>query len=108
MDRNDELRRAMLERLAELDDRLHDIEEELDSHQSRDWSELATERESDEVLERLGTSGQQEIARIKAALARMDEGTYGICVRCEEPIPQERLRLLPFTPLCASCAAGEA
>lgn len=102
----EEQRRAMLARLAELDARLHEIEEELDSHQSRDWEELATERETDEVLERMGTAGQQEIARIKAALQRMEEGTYGICLECGEPIAHERLRLVPFAPLCARCAGG--
>lgn len=100
-------RRAQLEeRMKLLEARLHGIEEELDSHQSKDWEELATERETDEVLERMGTAGQQEIARIKAALQRMEEGTYGICLECGEPIAHERLRLVPFAPLCARCAGG--
>ncbi|MCU4653892.1 TraR/DksA C4-type zinc finger protein [Roseibacterium sp. SDUM158016] len=98
-------RRAQLEaRLAVLDERLHEIEEELDSHQSKDWEELATERESDEVLESLGVSGQAEIARIKAALARMDDGEYGYCTKCGTKISEERLDLLPWTPFCRSCA----
>jgi RNA polymerase-binding transcription factor DksA len=67
-------RRQLEDRLQALDERLHEIEDELDSHQSKDWEELATEREGDEVLERLGVSGQEEIARIRAALKRMDEG----------------------------------
>jgi hypothetical protein len=51
-------RRSELEdRLKALDARLHEIEDELDSHQSKDWEELATEREGDEVLERLGVTG---------------------------------------------------
>jgi hypothetical protein len=55
-------RKELEDRLKALDSRLHEIEEELDSHQSKDWEELATEREGDEVLERLGVSGQEEIA----------------------------------------------
>lgn len=51
-------------RVKELDKRLHEIEDELDSHQSKDWEELAVEREEDEVLEGLGNSGQTEIAMI--------------------------------------------
>lgn len=99
------LRRRQLEdRLATLDARLHEIEEELDSHQSKDWEELATERESDEVLERLGVSGQQEIVRIRAALRRMDSGEYGSCVKCGNEISEARLDLLPWTPFCKTCA----
>ena len=98
-------RRTQLEqRLVELDSRLHEIEDELDSHQSKDWEDLATEREGDEVLEGLGVSGQAEIQQIKAALARMDAGEYGFCTKCGTQIRDARLDVLPFTPFCASCA----
>ena len=97
-------RKALMDRLTELDERLHEIESELDSHQSKDWEELATERESDEVLERMGTSGQAEIARIRAALQRMRDGEYGYCVKCGSEISPERLDILPDTPFCKSCA----
>ncbi|MAM61519.1 TraR/DksA C4-type zinc finger protein [Maritimibacter sp. UBA3975] len=98
--------RPILEaRLAELDTRLHEIDDELDSHQSIDWEELATEREEDEVLEGMGASGQAEIAQIKAALDRMDEGEYGYCVQCGTEIADARLDVVPQTPFCAECAA---
>jgi len=91
-------------RMAELDARLRNIEDELDSHQSKDWEELAVEREEDEVLEGIGTSGLAEIERIRAALARIEEGEYGVCVRCGEEISAERLDVLPATPFCRNCA----
>jgi len=99
-DRRDQLE----QRLADLDTRLHEIEDELDSHQSKDWEDLATEREGDEALEALGVSGQAEMQQIKAALARMDAGEYGYCVKCGAQIREARLDLLPFTPFCAACA----
>ena len=100
-------RKATLEaRLAVLDSHLHQIEDELDSHQNRDWSELAQERESDEVLERQGTAGQAEMAAIRAALRRIEEGTYGECVRCGAEIAPARLDLVPHAPLCAACAGA--
>nr|WP_172297407.1 TraR/DksA C4-type zinc finger protein [Pseudoruegeria sp. HB172150] len=101
-------REALEARLTELENRLEGIEQELDSHQSRDWEELATEREEDEVLEGLGSSGQVEIRMIKAALQRMDEGEYGFCARCGEVIQPERLDVLPYTPLCRACAGATA
>jgi RNA polymerase-binding transcription factor DksA len=97
-------RQALLDRLSELDTRLHDIESELDTPRSADWEDQATEREGEEVLERLGESGQAEIARIRAALARIRDGSYGICVQCGEPISEARLSVLPATPLCKECA----
>jgi RNA polymerase-binding transcription factor DksA len=91
-------------RLEELERRLHEIEDELDSHSSKDWEELAVEREEDEVLEGMGQSGLAEIERIRAALARIAEGSYGYCARCGERIADERLDALPATPFCRNCA----
>lgn len=100
-------RKAMLlERLDRLDRQIHEIEEELEGHSERDWSELAQVREGDEVLERQGTAGQAEMAAIRAALRRIEEGSYGVCVRCGDDIAVERLDLLPHTPLCAACAGA--
>lgn len=98
-------KQALLNRLAELDSRLHRIEAALDEPHSKDWEEQAVEREGEEVLEQLGQSGQIEIARIRAALQRMRDGTYGDCVRCGTAISQQRLDTLPDTPLCRTCAA---
>jgi len=84
--------------------RLRAIDTELDSHQSKDWQELATEREDDEVLERLGSHGLAEIECIDAALDRIENGRFGVCVRCGEAISAERLQVLPYTPLCRHCA----
>jgi RNA polymerase-binding transcription factor DksA len=99
-------RKSQLEaRLADLTRRLEGIERELDSHEARDWEDLATEREGDEVLESMGLSGQTEIRMIEAALERIAAGEYGFCMRCGDRIGEERLDVLPFTPFCRSCAA---
>jgi RNA polymerase-binding transcription factor DksA len=91
-------------RLGELERRLAGIDAELESHVSRDWEELAVEREEDEVLEGMGQSGLAEIEKIRAALARIGDGSYGVCVRCGDPISEERLDVLPATPFCRTCA----
>jgi DnaK suppressor protein len=48
---------------------------------------------------------RQQIARIDAALKRLDEDTYGECVICGEPIAPKRLELDPAVPTCINCAA---
>ena len=102
-----ETRRAQLEsRLAELRSRLHRIEDELEQPVSERFAEQATEREDEEVLEDLGAAGVQEVRMIQAALKRVDAGTYGTCANCGEPIGEERLDVLPATPICRTCAAG--
>ena len=43
------------------------------------------------------------LRQIDAALVRIDEGTYGTCRDCEDPIPEKRLRVLPWAILCLGC-----
>jgi DnaK suppressor protein len=71
---------------------------------SADWTEQASERENDEVLESLGNSSEQELSMINYALQRIEENNYFNCAECGDPIPRARLDLLPFTPHCVNCA----
>ena len=49
---------------------------------------------------------QVQIQRLQAALARLDEGEYGYCVRCGDSIAPRRLEADPAVPLCIGCARG--
>ena len=101
-----EKRKEQLEaRLGELRTRLTRIEDELEQPVSDSFAEQAVEREEEEVLEDLGAAGVQEVRMIDAALQRIAAGTYGTCVSCGEPIGEERLNVLPATPICRDCAA---
>ena len=98
-------REILLARRAELVGHLEQIEDQLDDPAPKDWEDAATEAEDDQMLESLGQVERAEVSRIDAALARVEAGTYGECVRCGEPVAPKRLELLPETPFCASCAA---
>ncbi|WP_137135361.1 TraR/DksA family transcriptional regulator [Rhizobium sp. FKY42] len=90
-------------RRNELDRRLHKIEADLDQPCNPDDDDRAIERNNDEVLESLGEAGQKELASIEAALARIQAGTFGTCVRCGEPISEARLASVPHAALCCTC-----
>jgi len=96
--------KRLRDRLHELTERLAKIEENLDEPSDPDVEERATEREGDEVLEKLGHAGLAEINMIQAALTRIKDGTFGSCGTCGEPISEERLDVLPHTPTCKNCA----
>jgi DnaK suppressor protein len=55
----------------------------------------------------IGVGGELEhsLARTERALAKLDEGTYGICDSCGEPISPGRLRALPDGVLCLECSS---
>ena len=46
------------------------------------------------------------LRKIAAALARLDQGDYGLCQSCQEPIHPKRLEADPTAPLCVACAAA--
>lgn len=98
-------RRAQIEaRKAELIAHITEIRETLEAPAPKDFAERASEREDDEMLEHLGAAEARELRMIDAALARIDDGEYGYCVKCGAEIAKERLDMLPATPFCRRCA----
>ena len=63
--------------------------------------------ESFELEKRLALEKQikDKLAGIEHALHKFDEGTYGLCDECGQPIDPDRLEALPQASLCLSCKA---
>jgi len=55
----------------------------------------------------VGESLERGLVRTERALAKLDEGSYGICDRCGDPIARPRLQAIPDAVLCLPCAASE-
>ncbi len=92
------------QRLSELGARMQEIDHELGLAKDSDLEEQAIDLEDDEVLEGLGIAAQQEVASLRQAQIRIQKGTYGICQSCQNPIDEERLKAVLYTPLCRNCA----
>lgn len=56
-----------------------------------------------DVIRSLGETQRARIRDIDAALDRIDQGVYGICAACEEPIAPRRLEVRPFSRYCIDC-----
>ena len=61
-----------------------------------------------EAVERISSSATARsiaaaLADVDRALAKLDEGSYGICDRCGQPITPERLEAMPSATLCVTC-----
>ncbi len=102
-----EPRDQLIARRKELLERVQSIESNFrreDSPLEKDAEEQSLQIEDDDVLKALDEAGRREIAGIERALARMENGQYGICARCGESIAPARLRALPAAELCIRCA----
>ena len=56
----------------------------------------------------VGDALERGMQRTERALAKLDEGTYGVCDTCGSPIARGRLKAMPDGVLCLQCAASEA
>jgi DnaK suppressor protein len=102
----DEIRQRLLARREELESRIATIAAGAGRGRplDPDFEEQAVERENQEVVDALDTAARSELAGIAAAVARMEQGDYGVCVRCGMDIPLERLRAVPYADRCIACA----
>jgi RNA polymerase-binding protein DksA len=74
-----------------------------DNHPA-DVATVTFDRELDYSLEE---NEERLLEAIDAALTRIDDGTYGICSACGQPIGEERLEALPWTTQCIDCKRKE-
>jgi len=72
---------------------------------SGDIYDQASNERDRELLLLLGDREREKVRNIDEALARLEEGEYGICEDCEEEIPLGRLKAMPFARLCVKCKA---
>jgi DnaK suppressor protein len=113
----DELRERLLTERAELEDQLTTIEEQSFATSQSDLSgevsfdeenadagTFTFERERDLSIE---NNVRDLLGKIDRALAKMDDGTYGLCARCGKPIEKARLKALPYVDLCLKDAQAQ-
>ena len=70
----------------------------------KDFAEQVTQRENDDVLNAIGDEATQTVRLIDNALKKVEDGSYGTCDVCGEPIPTARLDAIPYATTCISCA----
>ncbi len=102
-----EERARLLEELEAMEEHIPEVEEQvgmdIGGSYDEDLADVASdtfEREKGLALE---SSVQQMLAQVEEALARIDGGTYGVCLRCGGAIDHARLRALPYAKLCIRC-----
>lgn len=106
MDAYQSLRQQLLQRLVHLEGRLATVEHDrrrVTNALDPDWEEQATVRQNDEVLDELAEEERRQARAIRAALQRIEDGSYGQCVTCGAPIDPRRLAALPYATQCLVC-----
>ncbi len=71
-----------------------------------EFGDEAQSEEAQQRLDLLEEAERSEVARIDAALERMEAGQYGTCRVCREPIEPRRLAAVPLALECAECSGA--
>jgi DnaK suppressor protein len=99
-----ERERVLAEVQSLRDDLSHSIEDLVDEDgNDSHLADSATETLDRGMEQSLEDNAENLLAHIDAALTRLDEGTYGRCERCGQPIAEERLEALPYATRCIEC-----
>jgi RNA polymerase-binding protein DksA len=97
------MQQQLTERVFRLETELYNMEAGRDIEHMDHAQEEAV---NDEMIA-LDERSRQQVQEIQAALERIDDGTYGDCARCGEPIHPKRLETLPTTRYCPGIDAAE-
>ena len=89
------------ELVARMSDRMTDVHID---REPDDEAALASDSSTKEMAVATLERERRTLAEIEAALLRMKKGEYGMCASCGEPIPEARLKALPWARVCVKCA----
>jgi RNA polymerase-binding protein DksA len=84
-----------------IEDESEEVNSGLDTNDLGETASITLGREIDYAL---GENSQAVLGEIDAALARIEDGTYGTCTNCGKEIAVERLEAQPWASLCIDCA----
>lgn len=99
-----QIRADLLERKRDLETVLADLSSEaIEDPQGQDLGDQALSSSMESLRQSLQNTEQTEYRMILEAIAAIDEGVYGICVDCEGPISEKRLKHYPNAVRCIAC-----
>ena len=93
--------------LESLDGRNEQLLKLVETVETGDDVDIASDKIDRDLLKSLGDADARRLKMIDAALDRMNQGKYGLCLMCGKPIPEARLEVIPYAALCVECQTME-
>ena len=75
-----------------------------DAEATQDPADMAANAYTKELMMSMSTNDRQLLEMIDAALVRIEDGQYGKCIHCSQPIQEKRLEAVPWALHCLRCA----
>ena len=97
-------KREIISNLVVSSEDFKDIVEAMDP---KDLADVASDDIDRKMIEAMGSQEVKRLGMIDAALTRIKQGKYGLCMKCGKKIPHERLEAIPYALMCIECKTAE-
>jgi RNA polymerase-binding protein DksA len=84
-----------------------DFKEIMEGMDPKDLADIASDDIDRKMIEAIGAQDLKRLKLIDSALTRIQQGKYGLCVKCGKRIPQDRLEAIPYALMCIECKTVE-
>jgi RNA polymerase-binding protein DksA len=84
-----------------------DFKEIVEGMDPKDLADVASDDIDRKMIEAIGSQELKRLRLIDSALTRIQQGKYGLCIKCGKRIPQERLEAIPYALMCIECKIAE-
>ena len=84
-----------------------DFKEIVEAMDPKDLADVASDDIDRKMIEAMGSQELKRLGMIDAALTRIKQGKYGLCMKCGKKIPNERLEAIPYALMCIECKTAE-
>ncbi|MDR2746653.1 MAG: TraR/DksA family transcriptional regulator [Treponema sp.] len=84
-----------------------DFKEIVEGMDPKDLADIASDDIDRKMIEAIGSQEMKRLKLIESALTRIQQGKYGLCIKCGKRIPQDRLEAIPYALMCIDCKTAE-
>jgi RNA polymerase-binding protein DksA len=84
-----------------------DFKEIVEGMDPKDLADIASDDIDRKMIEAIGSQELKRLKLIESALTRIQQGKYGLCIKCGKRIPQDRLEAIPYALMCIDCKTTE-
>ncbi|MDR2177266.1 MAG: TraR/DksA family transcriptional regulator [Treponema sp.] len=84
-----------------------DFKEIVEGMDPKDLADIASDDIDRKMIEAIGSQELKRLKLIDSALTRIQQGKYGLCIKCGKRIPQDRLAAIPYALMCIECKIAE-
>ncbi len=107
----DKMKQSLYDLKKEIIDTLivnnEDFKAIVDEMDPKDFADIAADDMDRKMLETVGSKDMKRMRLIDSAITRIEQGKYGLCMKCSKKIPKERLEAIPYALMCIECQTAD-